>query len=185
MRLNFGSREWVYPMPVFIIGTYDEQGRANAMNAAWGGIIGDHEICLCLSKGHKTTANILASKSFTVSIGTEDTKDACDFVGIVSANYHDDKLERAGWHTSKAQFVNAPVIEELPMTLECQLISYDEKNGHLFGKIINICIDKSVLTDGKLDVAKLKPISYDPVHSKYYTLGEQVGRAFSDGKKLR
>lgn len=187
MRLNFGPRTWIYPQAVYVIGTYDEEGRANAMNAAWGGICGEKEIILCLSAEHKTTKNILLKKAFTVSIGTEDMKDACDFVGLLSANYehNSDKMERAGFTTEKAQFVDAPIIKELPMTLECHLLSYDEKTGHLFGEIENICIDKSILTNGKPDPAKLKPIIYDPVNAAYYAFGEKVGKAFSDGKKLR
>ncbi len=187
MRLNFGPRSWTYPQAVYIIGTYDEEGRADAMNAAWGGIVGEKEICLCLSSEHKTTKNILLKRSFTVSIGTLDTKDACDFVGLLSMNYEHnyDKLERAGFHPVKSQFVDAPIFEELPMALECHLISYDPETGHLFGEIENICIDKSILTNGKPDPAKLKPIIFDPVNSAYHVIGEKVGRAFSDGKKLR
>ena len=187
MRYNFGPRSWIYPQAVYVIGTYDEEGHANAMNAAWGGICGEKQIMLCLSAEHKTTKNILLKKAFTVGIGTLETKDSCDFVGLLSANYehNSDKMERAGFTTEKAQFVDAPIILELPMVLECHLISYDETTGHLFGEIENINIDKKILTNGKPDPEKLKPIIYDPIWASYHVLGEKVGKAFSDGKKLR
>ncbi len=188
MRYNFGAKPWTFPQAVFIVGTYDEQGRADAMNAAWGGISDTEEIYLCLSAEHKTSKNIMLKKEFTVSIGTLDTMDACDFVGLISANYehNQDKLERAGLHPEKSQFVDAPVFEELPMALECRLLSYDESNGHLFGQIINIAIDKKVLDkNGKPSADLLKPISFDPIDCSYRVLGETVGKAFETGKKLR
>ena len=180
--MNFGPREWTYPQPVFIVGSYDGQGRPDAMVCAWGGISSSHEICLSLSASHKTTKNILERGAFTVSMATLDMMKSCDFVGMISANYevNADKLERAGFTTEKAQFVDAPVILELPMCLECHLISYDEKNCHLFGEIENISIDKCILTDHRPDPAKLKPITFDPVTSSYYVLGEKVGVAGSE-----
>ena len=187
MRLNFNAKPWTFPQAVYIIGTYDEEGRANAMNAAWGGLSDYEEIYLCISSEHKTTKNILLKKEFTVSIGTLEYMDACDFVGITSANYehNSDKLERAGFTTEKAQFIDAPIIKELPMTLECRLLSYDESNGHLFGQIVNISVEKDYLTGGLPDADKIKPISFDPVKKAYRVLGETVGKAFETGKKLR
>lgn len=185
MRKNFGAKPWTYPQPVFIIGSYDENGKPNAMNAAWGGISCDTELCLCLSEGHKTTANILARKAFTVSMATASQVLACDYVGIVSGNSTPDKLEKAGFHTEKAEFVDAPVFKELPMTLECKLISYDSETCHLFGEIVNVSADESILTDGKIDITKLSPITFDPVGNGYYVIGEKVGNAFHDGAKLK
>lgn len=184
MRKNFGAKTYLYPMPVLIIGTYDEDGRANAMNAAWGGISEENEISICISASHKTTKNLLAKGAFTVSIATADHICACDYVGIASGNDTPDKLERCGWHTQKSAFVDAPIIEELPMALECKLISYDEPSCRLVGQIVNVSADESVLTDGVIDPAKLRPITYDPVRHGYYVLGERVGSAFADGKKL-
>ena len=124
MRKNFGAKPWTYPQPVFIVATYDEAGHPDAMNAAWGGIDYDDQLNLCLSAEHKTVKNLLASRAFTVSMGTADQLTACDYVGIVSGNKVPDKVERAGFHTVKSEFVNAPLIEELPMAVECELISY-------------------------------------------------------------
>ena len=185
MRKNFGAKTAVYPMPVFIIGSYDENGVADAMNAAWGGISEENEISICISAEHKTTKNILARKAFTVSMATADTVIPCDYVGIASGNDTPDKMEKAGFHTTKSEFVDAPLINELPMAIECELISYDEKSCRLVGKIVNVCADENVLTDGKVDVAKLRPITYDSMGHGYYVLGEKVGNAFKDGLALK
>ena len=186
MRKNFGAKPYLYPQPVLIIGTYDEDGRPDAMNAAWGGIYTDNMVCLCLSEGHKTTKNILESKAFTVSMATEDYVVACDYLGIVSGNNENKKLEKAGLHTVKAESVNAPLIEELPMALECELVSYDPETCHMVGRIVNISADESVLgDDGKIDAEKLRPITYDPIKHVYNVIGKKVGNAFSDGKKLK
>ena len=110
---------------------------------------------------------------------------ACDYVGIVSGKNTPDKMEKAGFHTTKAEFVDAPVIEELPMTLECRLISYDPESCHLFGEIVNVSADESILTDGKIDIKKLSPITFDPVGNAYHVIGEKVGNAFHDGAELK
>ena len=186
MRKNFGAKPWTYPQPVFIVGTYDEQGKADAMNAAWGGIDYDDRINLCLSAGHKTVKNLLAAKAFTVSMGTEGQLTACDYVGIVSGNDVDDKLSKAGWHAVKSEFVNAPIIEELPMALECELVSYDPDTCHLVGRIVNVSADEGVLDEkGKIDPAKLRPIVFDPVHNAYLAVGGKAGNAFKDGMRLK
>ena len=186
MRKNFGAKTMCYPMPVFIIGTYNEDGTPNAMNAAWGGISEEKEISICVSDDHKTTENFLARKAFTVSMATADTVVACDYVGIVSGNDAPDKFMKAGFHATKSEFVDAPLIDELPMALECELISYDKESCRLVGRIVNICADESVLDDsGKIDVMKLNPITYDSMHHTYRTLGPVVGRAFQDGKTLK
>lgn len=185
MRKNFGPNPVVYPEPVFIIGSYDENGAADAMNAAWGGLSEEHEISMCLSPGHKTVKNILKTKAFTVSMGTADTVVACDYVGIVSGNDVADKLEKAGFHVVKSEYVNAPLIEELPMAIECKLISYDAETCRMVGEIVNVCADESVLTDGSIDPMKLRPIVYDGMNHAYHVLGEKVGNAFSDGAALK
>ena len=173
-------------MPVFIVGTYDENGKPNAMNAAWGGIDYDDQINLCLSAEHKSTINLQKAKAFTVSMGTVEQLVACDYVGITSGNKVEDKFEKAGWHATKSEFVNAPVIDELPMTIECELVSYDPEMCHLVGRIVNVSADESILDEkGKIDPKKLRPITYDPVNHKYIALGEVVGNAFCDGKKIK
>lgn len=185
MRKNFGSKSWLYPMPVLIIAAYDEAGVPNAMNAAWGGMFTDEHIGICISQGHKTTKNILATKAFTVSMATAEQVVACDYVGIVSGNRERDKVAKAGFTTERSEVVNAPIIKELPMTLECEMVSYDEESCHLVGRIVNVSADESILTDGKIDYAKLRPITYDPVNHHYVELGAKAGNAFSDGKRLK
>lgn len=174
----------LYPMPVFIIGTYNSDGTPNAMNAAWGGMADTELVSICLGE-HRTTRNIFERKAFTVSMADAANVVAADFVGIVSGETVPDKVEKAGWHTVKSSFVDAPLIEELPMALECEFVSYDENSGLLIGKVINVCAEEAILTDGVIDLAKFHPITYDPCGHGYYTLGEKVGNAFSDGKKLK
>ena len=172
-------------MPVLIVGTYDENGAPNAMNAAWGGIYDTNQVMVCLADDHKTTENIKKTGAFTVSFATAKTVVPCDYVGIVSANDVPDKMQKAGFHAQKSEFVNAPVFAELPMTVECRLSKFNE-DGICVGEIVNVSADESVLDEnGKIDVKKLDPIIYDGVTHAYWNFGEKVGRAFSDGKKLK
>ncbi len=181
-RVNFGSKPLMLPQPVLIIGTYDENGVPNAMNAAWGITTDFHEITIGLSK-HKTTDNFMIRKAFTVSMGTEDQVVACDYVGIESGRKVPDKFERAGFHATKSAFVDAPLIDELPMALECTVKSFEK--GILIGEIVNVSADESVITDGKIDPKKLKPIAHDPCNQAYLAMGEKVGNAFQDGLALK
>ena len=186
MRKNFGAKPWTYPQPVFILAAYGEDGIPNAMNAAWGGISDDQEISLCISAEHKTTADILARKAFTVSMATAAQVVPCDYVGIASGNNVPDKLAKAGWHTTKSEYVDAPLIDELPMAVECRLVSYDPESCRLVGEIVNVSADESVLdAQGKIDPDKLEPITFDPIHNTYRKLGEKVGNAFRDGAALK
>ena len=186
MRKNFGAKPMCYPMPVYIIGTYNADGTPNAMNAAWGGISEEKEISICVDAGHKTAENILARKAFTVSMATAKYVTACDYVGVVSGNKEPDKFAKAGFHATKSEFVDAPLIDELPMAVECRLISYDIETCRLVGEIVNVSADESVLNeDGKVDPAELQPITYDPMNHHYLALGEKVGNAFKDGLALK
>ena len=186
MRKNFGAKPWLYPMPVLIIGTYDEAGVPDAMNAAWGMISDMDKITLCLDARHKTVKNIMVKKEFTVSMADAKNVVAADYVGIASGNDVPDKVAKTGWHVTKSEFVDAPIFEELPMTLECKIISYDEETELMTAEIVNICVDESILgKDGKIDLTKFQPITYDPVHHNYLTLGEKVGNAFKDGRKIQ
>ena len=185
MRKNFGAKTWLYPMPVLIVGTYDECGVPNAMNAAWGGVYDANQVMLCLSDDHKTTKNIKNTGAFTVSFATSETAVPCDYIGIVSANDVPDKFAKAGFHAAKSEFVNAPLIDELPMALECKLIKFNE-DGICIGEIVNVSADERIISaDGKIDAKKLDPIIYDGVTHAYWNLGEKVGVAFSDGKKIK
>lgn len=185
MRKNFGAKPFIYPQPVLIIATYDENGVADAMNAAWGSIADYKKIALYLASDHKTVKNILLKKAFTVSMADAKHVVECDYVGVVSGNDVPDKLDRAGLHTTKSEFVDAPLIDELPLALECEFESFDEETELLIGNIVNVCADENILTDGKIDPTKLEPITYDPVNHKYIKLGEVVGNAFKDGLKLK
>lgn len=186
MRKNFGAKPYIYPMPVLIIATYGDDGIADAMNAAWGGISDNTQISMCLSPGHKTVKNILARGAFTISMADAAHVVECDYVGIVSANDVPDKLVRAGFHTTKSEFVDAPIINELPMTLECTLVSYNEDSCRLVGEIVNVSADECILAEnGKISPDKLEPITFDPVNNAYLKLGEKVGNAFKDGLKLK
>ena len=155
MRKNFGAKAFSYPQPVFIIATYNDDGSADAMNAAWGGISDTTELSVCLSEGHKTGNNTR------------------------------DKLAKAGFTVSKSESVDAPVINELAVCMECTVKSYDPETGLLVGEIVNVSVDESAMTDGKVDVAKVAPITFDPFNNAYHVLGEKVGNAFSDGMALR
>lgn len=185
MRKNLGAKAILYPMPVFIIGTYDEDGKPNAMNAAWGGISEETEISICVDDGHKTAKNVVKTGAFTVSIADVENVVACDYVGIVSGNKELDKIEKVGWHVTKSEFVDAPLFDELPMALECKLKSYDKETCRMVGEIVNVCVDEKILgADGKVDLEKFIPITYDPIHHTYRKIGDVVGKAFSDGLKL-
>lgn len=184
MRKDLGAKPYLFPQPVMIIGTYDENGKANAMNAAWGGIVGRNEIIIDLSN-HKTTENLLETRAFTVSVADLEHLVPCDYVGIVSGNKEPDKMEKAGFTTTKSKFVNAPVINELPLTLECVLTQVIDGSKYL-GEIKNVSIDEKILgEDGDIDLNKFVPITYDAAHYGYYRLVEKVGTAFKDGAQLK
>ena len=183
-RKNFGAKPYSYPQPVWIIATYDENGQPNAMNAAWGGISEEKEVSVCLSPGHKTCANFAATGAFTVSMADAAHVAACDYVGIASGNDEPDKFARAGFTASRSEFVNAPVINELAVCLECRVISYDRESCILKGEIVNVSVDESALTDGKVDVGKVRPIAFDPFNNTYHVLGEKVGDAWGSGREL-
>lgn len=183
MRKNFGSKTWMYPLPVLIVSTYDENGKANAMNAAWGGIYDANTVMLCLGE-HKTTKNIRLKKAFVISYADAKHVKECDYVGIVSGDDVEDKMKVCNFTTTKSEFVDAPIINELPMAIECELIKFNE-DGIVIGKIVNVSVDECVLNDGKIDIDKLEIITFDPVNNYYIQLGKKVGNAFKDGLELR
>ena len=185
MRKNFGSQHWLFPQPVLMIATYNEDGTPDIMNAAWGGISDSDEISISISNTHKTAKNLLKRGAFTVSFATADQVAACDYVGLVSGNKVPDKFARAGFHAVKSEFVDAPLVEELPMALECRVRSYDTETDILRGEIVNVSADETILTDGKIDPVKLRPIVFDPVNHDYLELGAKAGKAFGEGNKLK
>ena len=178
-----GKKSIIAPEGVFIIGTYDENGIPNAMNAAWGMQSDEGEITLMLST-HKTTENFEKTGAFTVAFGTVDTVFISDYFGV-ETGVKVNKIEKAGVHVHRSAHVNAPIIEEYPLTLECRVRSWDVETGYLIGEIVASQADESILTDGKVDLGKLRPIIFDPSFNAYRVVGQVVGKAFSDGLKLK
>lgn len=185
---SFEPKPWVAPQLVLIIGTYNEEGVANAMNAAWAGQWDMKEIMISMGN-HATTANLNRNGEFTVAFATKNTMAAADLVGIVSAKKDPKKLEKTGWNIEKATKVDAPVFTDFPMTLECRIKEkYGESSTgyNLVAEIVNILVDEKYLAeDGNPDIEKMGLIVFDPVHHGYLQLGGKVGQAFSVGKALR
>ena len=185
---DFGKKAWLLPQPVLIIGTYDKDGKPNAMNAAWGGQWDFHEIMISMGN-HATTQNLNANGEFTVAFATKDTFTAADYVGIVSAKNSPDKMKNTGWTAVRAENVNGPVFTDFPMTMECRIkqkIDESETGYFIIAEIVNIvCREEYLAEDGKPDMEKMQLITFDPIHNGYIQLGERVGNAFADGKKLK
>ncbi|MBR5683766.1 MAG: flavin reductase family protein [Ruminococcus sp.] len=174
------------PLPVLIIGSYDEKGTPDAMNAAWGGQAGMTQISVSLSGSHKTTANIKLNREFTVAYATADQIAACDFVGIVSGNNMENKLEKCGFTVTKSDKVNAPIIDQLPVAIECRVIEIQEEfnETRIVAEIVGLKADENVMTDGKVDYSKAGFVIYDTVTKCYRAVGESVAAARSVGKKF-
>ena len=185
---SFVQKPWMLPQPVLIIGTYNSDGTPNAMNAAWGGQWDSKEIMISMG-AHATTENLARCGEFTVAFATKNTLVASDFVGIVSAKNDPQKIQKTGWTAIKSGNVNAPVFTDFPMTLECRIlrkIDESQEGYYIVAEIVNILVDEAYLgEDGKPDVEKMQLISYEPVRHGYLVMGERVGNAFADGKKLK
>lgn len=185
---SFGQKSWMLPQPVLIIGTYDNNGKPNAMNAAWAGQWDAKEIIISMG-AHATTDNLNNCPDFTVAFATQSTMVAADFVGMVSAKNDPDKMKKTGWTAVNADNVNAPVFTDFPMTLECRIkqkLDESETGCYIIAEIVNILVDDAYLTDdGQPDVEKMQLITYEPVHHGYVALGKRVGNAFADGKQLK
>ena len=185
---SFGQKAWMLPQPVLILGTYNADGSANAMNAAWGGQWDAKEIMISMG-AHATTENLARCPEFTVAFATRDTMVAADFVGIVSAKNDPEKMQKTGWTVQRAENVDAPVFADFPMTLECRIlrkIDESEEGYYIVAEIVNVLVNENFLAeDGKPDVEKMHLIVYDPIHHGYIELGSRVGNAFQDGKKLK
>lgn len=185
---SFGPKAWMLPQPVLVIGTYNNDGKANAMNAAWGGQWDNGEVMISMGS-HQTTKNINTYGEFTVAFATKDTATAADYVGIVSARNEPSKMEKTGWTIVPSANVKAPIFTDFPMTLECRIKEklYESETGYyIIADIVNILVDEKYLAeDGKPDVEKMGLITFDPCHFGYIALGEKVGNAFSDGKNIK
>ena len=187
MRKDLGSLPAGFPMPVLMVAAYDENGKVNVMNVAWGGICGMDKIALNLAPERKTLANIKASKAFTVALADEAHIKEADFLGIASGNTMPDKFERSGLHAVKSSHVNAPIIEEFPLTMECRLEEVRECFGEMrvVGTIVNVNVDEKVLDEkGKVDAKKLNAVTFDQFRNGYYSVGEKIAQAWNAGAGL-
>ena len=185
---RFGKKAWLLPQPVLVIGTFNKDGEPDAMTAAWAGQWDACEIVISMGS-HATTENLNACGEFTVAFATAETMAASDYVGIVSAKCDPDKMKKTGWTAVKSENVNAPVFTDFPMTLECRIvrkIDESETGYYIVAEIVDIlCDERYLAADGKPDMEKMELITFDPVHNGYIQLGERVGAAFSEGKKLK
>ncbi len=187
MKKDLGIVQAVYPMPVLMVAAYDENNKVNVMNAAWGMICNSDRIALFIDEDHKTTQNLLGKKAFTVSIADKAHMDVADFFGIATGNKMTDKFERTGYTAVKSSHVDAPVIDEFPVVMECELAEVvgNESFYCIVGKIVNTAAEESVLSEnGKVDPSKLNALIFDQFQHGYYVTGEQVGKAWNAGAKL-
>lgn len=187
MRTKLKLTEGIFPMPVLMIATYNEDGSVNVMNAAWGTMVERDIVALNLSEGHKTVQNIKARGAFTVSIADAAHVVEADYFGVESGNRVSDKLARSGLTAGRAETVDAPVINEFPLCLECEFIEYQggEYGCGVIGRVVNITADERVMADGKVDISRVDAIAFDPYTHGYYRVAERVGEAFKDGLKLK
>ena len=187
MRKDLGKQPAVFPMPVLMVAAYDENGTVQVMNAAWGMICDMDKIALFIDESHATTKAIRQTKAFTVSLADRDHMDAADYYGIATGNKMPDKFAKSGYHTEKSEFVNAPIITEFPVALECELAEITEtENLHaVVGRIVNVNADEKVLSDdGKVDPLKLNALIFDQFQRGYYVATEKVGQAWNAGKDM-
>lgn len=185
MKRSLGDAGELFPQSVFIIASYDESGVPNAMNAAWAGECTRHEICFNIGD-HKTTENIVRKGAFTVAPADADNVVTADYFGIATGN-EVNKAEKSGLTFTRSEHVDAPVIEEYPLTMECEVtaIDGDEHGARIVGRVVNVLVDEKILgVDGKVDFGKWRPLVYDAAHMTYRVVGEEVGRAWNVGKPL-
>ena len=187
MKKDFGVKPYLFPMPAYMIGTYNEDDTVDVMMMAWGGICAGDMVALNLEEEHKTVANLKARGAFTLAMPGRDTLEVSDFLGIASANKMPDKFERTGLHAVKSSRVDAPVIEEYPVTLECTVEKMeDEPYGlRVLGRIVNVMADEKVLDEqGRIDAGKIDTFLFDQMRSGYYAVGEKIGQAWHSGAGL-
>lgn len=184
MRKQIKTTEAIFPMPVLIIATYNENGTVNAMNAAWGTMLERNQVILNLTESHKTVKNIRKRKSFTISIANAENVIAADYLGIVSGNNTTDKFEKSGLTTIKSEYVDAPVINEFPVCIECKLLD-GESDWGIVGEVVNVTADEKIMNGDKVDISLMNAIAFDPYTHGYYKVTERVGNAFKDGMQLK
>ncbi len=183
MRKNIKITEGIFPMPVLMVSTYNEDGSVNVMNAAWGMMLERNQIVLNLTETHKTVKNIKERKAFTVSIADSKHVVEADYFGVVSGNNTPNKFENSKLTAIKSENVDAPIINEFPICLECEFIEY--KDCGVVGKVVNITADESVMNGDNVDISKVSAIAFDPYTHGYYKVTERVGDAFKDGFKIK
>ncbi len=188
MKKNLGAKPYIYPQPVLIVASYDEDGIPNAMNVAYGGIVNSNRLQINIGVSHKSAENIKIKGAFTIGIADEKNLVAADYVGIVSGENVPYKLDKTGWKIGKSEFVNAPVIEDLPITMECKVEEINQygQTLRIVAIIENVLVDDELVTENDgIDLSKFSPICYDPANCGYLKLGEKVGDAFKDGNKIK
>ena len=187
MKKNLGIIQAVFPMPVLIVAAYDEKSTVQAMNAAWGQICNSDRIALFIDEDHATTQALLKSKAFTVSLADQSHMAVADFLGIASGNKMPDKFARTGYRAVKSENVNAPVIDEFPVVMECELadVVSTESFYCIVGRIVNTAAEEAVLDEsGKVVPEKLQVLSFDQFRHGYYAMGEKVWKAWNAGASL-
>ena len=187
MLKDLGVKPYTFPMPVLMIATYGEDGKVDVMNMAWGGVCAENMVALNIDEDHKTSANIKARGAFTLSIADIPHIEAADFFGIATGNKMEDKFERSGLHAVKSGRVDAPVVEEFPLTLECKVVEcqHTAYGFRVLGEIVNVLADEKVLDEkGKVIPEKLNAFVFDQCRSGYYAVGEKVGQAWHSGADL-
>ena len=187
MKKDLGVKPYLFPMPVLMISTYGEDGTVDVMNMAWGGVCASNMVALNIDEDHKTSENIKKRGAFTLSVADIPHIEAADFFGIASGNKMADKFERSGLHAVRSEKVDAPVVEEFPLTLECRVVECQQTayGFRVLGEIVGTLAEESVLDEkGKVDPTKLNAFVFDPFQSGYYAIGEKVGQAWNTGAKL-
>ncbi len=187
MKKNLKTNQAIFPMPVLMVATYNDDGSVNVMNAAWGTMVDMNTVALNLTETHKTVQNIKKRKAFTVSIANASNVVEADYFGIASGKKISDKLSKAEMTAVKSKLVDAPIINEFPVCLECEFVEYqgDTYGLGVIGKVVNTSAEESVMKDGNVDIGLLDAIAFDPFTNGYYRIGERVGSAFSDGMKIK
>lgn len=187
MKKKIKTTEAIFPMPVLMIATYNEDNSIDVMNAAWGMMLERDMVVLNLTETHKTVQNIKQRKAFTFSIADSKHVVEADYFGIVSGNNTPDKFKNSGLTATKSENIDAPIINEFPICIECEFIEYqdNEYGCGVVGKIVNVSADEEVLINGNVDVSLVNAISFDPYTHGYYKVSERVGNAFKDGLKLK
>ena len=187
MKKSLGANPYTFPMPVLMIATYGADGKVDVMNMAWGGVCANNMVALNITETHKTSQNIKERMAFTLSIADVDHLKEADFFGIASGNKMTDKFERTGYHARKSELINAPIIDEFPVVMECELAEVCSTDSFyaIVGRIVNTAAEDTVLSEnGKIDPSRLNALFFDQFQHGYYVSGEQVGKAWHEGASL-